>query len=166
MAGTILTYSLVDEAARALNDSGLAWFSTDTAEVYRGFLLDHILANESTYQLTKRGTGIYTYSTGNSPVHIIPADDPEFTAETGVTYRLYCKGLKIYATVGAPTATTITVAGTRVDFVEATAVLYEYLAAHKSQQIAESLGGVSLTPDDVTQRLLNMAGCIRGAMGI
>ncbi|HUW35309.1 MAG TPA: hypothetical protein VM223_27170 [Planctomycetota bacterium] len=166
MAGTINEFTLLAEAQKFLNDYDAKWFGSDTAEVYRGFLLDHVLGDEQAYELNKRGTGIYTYNTGQSPVAVLCTDSPQFTAETGVTYRLYAKGLKIYVTVGAATATSITVNAVPVNFREATAVLYEWMAAHKAQVEDESLGGATISGGETAARLLNIAAHIRGPMGI
>jgi|GEM_PF-2229475 len=166
MAGTINEFSLTDEVKRRLDDLSGEWFDTDTTEVYRGFLLDHVLADEREYEVTKRGTGIFTCSTVESPVALICTDSPQFTAEDGVTYRLYSLGLKIYVTASAATASSISVTGVRVNFREASARLFEYLAGHEAQKISENLSDHSHSPEDVAARLTLMASRIRGPMGI
>lgn len=170
MAGTINKFTLIDEAKLRLGDLSGKWFGTDASEIYLGLLLDYVAGAEQSYTLNKLATGVYMYQVGAaaSPVSVITtgASGAEFTAEAGVTYRLYCRGLKVNVTLGVATASSLTLTGLAVDFKEATAKFFEYLAGHWADRISESAGGRSKGPGDVAARLMLQAAHIRGPMGL
>lgn len=167
MAVPVITeYSLVDSAKAILNDVDLKWWDDDTGDRYWDYLMDHMLVDSQTFTLQQRGTGFYSYQLGKCDVAVIPTASPIFTGEDDVTYLLYDRGLKIRTTAGTATASSIDVDGIQVDWIEATAALFEMLKGHKAEIIAQSIGSASITPGDVITSLNQAIASLRGPHGI
>lgn len=157
---------MYDEARRLNNDIDAKWWDSSSESQYYSILLDYCLGDEGTYTMTKRGTGLYSYSIGSSPVCLYCTVTPRWTIESDTTYVFFARGLKCRVTVGTSAYSSIAVAGVPVDFREASAKFYEWLSAHRSQQLAESFGGTSISPGDCARALLMTAAQIRGPRGI
>lgn len=129
-------------------DSTDQWLSDD---VYRGFIHQHIITEESSsYTYTRRvGSG----AVGTVWTNSLGANDGEyyyemsFTGTNDCTYIVDCRG-SIRLSVGTDASTTLTVTATPVDFAELVISVCQYLITALAQKAPVAAGSGSYTPPD------------------
>jgi hypothetical protein len=156
VAGTITIHNVIDEVALALRDTGRSLFTDD--EDYYSFILPHMVGEAQTFVFTERLPGYFLYS--ESKTHFLYPATP-FTAESGITYQLHCKGT-IRVTVGTHAGGDISVTAVQVDFNEIMVDVLMYLATHRAQEASVVLGDGSMNVEDTQRKWMEMAEFYRG----
>lgn len=168
------TVDVIDELKLALNDKDGAILSD--AE-YKRFILKHVYIQNVAYSFQHISGNFFAYrgyfsgynslaglggSSHGGRVYIF---NPVLTTgEAGRTYTINCTG-SIEQTAGATaTVTQHTVTGALVDFDELMVELCTFLAQHKAQEMAQSIGDGNLSPDEVHHKLMEMAQYHRGVV--
>jgi len=164
-------YSALRLALNELDDTaGTTWL--EDYQLYE-FAQNHIVKANTTVQLSKRSTGVYTYQQGYTPYAMLfntPA--APFTGDADVTYYTYARGPSIRAyTSGGTTpvdhsSDTISISGAMVDFNELMFHLLTWLASNRAMTISQSYGNGSLSAIEMRKELLDMAASWRGIKGV
>ena len=168
--GTTEYYSAIRRALNDLDDTaGVSWI--EDYELYE-FAQNHIIQSNTTLQLTKKATGVYTCNQRYSPAAILlntPA--APFTGDADVTYYTYTRGPSVRAyTSGGTTpvdhsSDTISLSGAVIDFNEMMFQLLTWLASYRAMSISQTYSTGSITPSEMRRELLDMAATWRGIKG-
>lgn len=163
-------YSSIRTALNELDDTaGTTWL--EDYQLYE-FAQQHIVSANTTVQLSKRSTGVYTYQMGYAPVAMLfntPA--APFTGDADVTYYTYANGPTVRAYTSGGTvpvnhsSDTISLTGALVDFNEMMYHILTWLASYRAMAISQSYGNGSLSPGEMRKELLEMAASWRGVKG-
>jgi len=163
-------YSAIRAALNELsNTAGETWL--EDYQLYE-FVQNHIITANTTLQLTKRATGVYTNHIGYSPVAMLFNTPSEpFTADDNVTYYTYSRGPTVRAYTSGGTvpvnhsSDTISISGAVFNFNETMFHLLTWLASNRAMGISQTYGDGSLTPGEMRKELLDMAATWRGIKG-
>lgn len=158
----IISVSLTDNLKLALRDRSGALL---TDAEYQRFLLNHVQPAAS-YQAQRVAAGLWR---APGPLQLLAAS---FTGEPGADYELNCGGPGIYGTLsirltaGSDSRSHIDVTGSRVDFARCLEELLVFIATHRAQEYAQSLGSSSVSPGSVRRELLAQAEILRGVKAV
>lgn len=167
VAGTYSVVTVTSEIRLALG-----WLGTDktfTDVQIEQFIYENITGRPSTYtfQLVTAAstgpTGLYKCFHGNS--YGLYLWGPTMICESDSVYVLYSRGV-ILVTSGTPTATSIVVTGALVDFPTVMVQILHFLATHRCQEIAESIGSGSVSAQSVHRQIIDMIELWQGVVKI
>ena len=147
--------TFVDKFVTSLGASAGKWL---TADEYDALLLNFIYdSQESTYTLTKRTTGIYTYS-GGVDLYLSNQITP-FTGDNDVTYTVSARGLTVKSVISNGviqtdhSSSTIDIIGVPVDFNGYMVELFGTLKSQRATELTSSVGDASFTIDNTRARI-------------
>lgn len=158
-SGDITTVSLQDELKKIFLDNNNKMFSESE---YTGFILRHMLSNESTYTL-QQAVGNYYYT--NSTPYLL---DPSFTPDDDTSYTVRAAGTTIEVTSGTHAGTTIQVSGAPVNFQGVVGEVCDYIATHKAKEASTVFagGGGQWSITDVHRKITEIRNFWIGAVAL
>ena len=168
MAATYNVHSLGIELAKSVNDAAYSYM---TLIEYQRFPLQCRMGGMETFNLVQIGSsGVWDYRSmdDEEPIALWLQDHAApFSSALTTTYEVYCIGPNIMKSAGATDSTTsYTLTGFRINFREARARVKEWIADNRLTQYTQSLGGMSISPEQARLALLKDAAHTRGAFGV